>query len=340
MANNLSKGVKLELSSGEICHREPEFTQLLGKVRENILNIVNGNEEFTTVMITGSGTAAIEATISSLPKETHIGILNNGTYGERIKKITERYNIPFTEIKTESFPNLTKVENLIKDEKITHFAFVHHETSTGMLNPLEEISELCKNNNKTLIVDAISSIAVQELDIAKNNVDFLIGSSNKGIAGPEGLSFIIVKKEELEKTKDQGRNFYFDLYNNYKKQEKGQTPFTPAVRIFSGLNKGLDELNEEGVENRIKRFENISRTLREGMISFGFEILTDLDHASNVTTLIKLKNKSYDKLYSELKKKGFIIYSGINKETFRLCTFGDLKVEDILEFLDAIKEVK
>lgn len=324
----------------EISHREPEFTELLQGVRKKITRLVKGNEAFTTIMFTGSGTSALDATISSLPQNSYLAILNNGVYAERLQKIVQRYNFNFQEINFTGYPDLEKIEDTLQNSKMTHFLCVHHETCEGLLNPLNQVGTLCKKYNKILIVDAISSIAVQDIDVCRDNISFLIGSSNKGIGGAEGLSFIVVKKSELEKSQGQGRSFYLDLYSNYRKQKSGQTLFTPGVRIFSGLNEALHELNDETLEKRIERFSEIAKTLRVGIQKLGFEILTDLRHASNTVTWIGLGNRSYQELYNKLKEQGFVIYSGKDGNSARLCTFGNLHKKDIESFLKTLEEIK
>ncbi len=339
MANTLSSRVKTAMMREDICHREPEFTKLLHDVRNKIKNIVKADSKFATIMFTGSGTAALDAVISSLPKKASVVIINNGTYGGRLVGIAKKYGLSFKELRFGGYPDLKKIEDAIKKEDITHLFLVHHETVLGLLNPLTEIGKLCKKYKKTFIVDAISSIVVEELDIIKDNVSFLVGSSNKGIGGAEGLSFVVAKNSELEKTKECGRSFYLDLDLNYQKQERGQTLFTPAVRVFSGLDEALDELEEEGVDNRINRFKELSKILRGSISDLGFNILTDMEHASNTVTLVDLGNRTYQELHNKLKEKGFVIYSGVDDETFRVCTFGDLHKKDIERFLKVLGEL-
>lgn len=340
MANNLSTRVKRAMVEDEICHREPEFTRLLRGVRTKIVDVVEGNDDFTAVIFTGSGTAALDAVLSSLPNKSRIVVVNNGAYGERLVRIAERYGLDLKELRFDGYPDLEEIESALKDDSVTHMALVHHETVVGLLNPLKEVGELCRKHNKILIVDAISSVAVQDINVVADNISFIIGSSNKGIGGAEGLSFVVAKKSGLERMKDAGRCFYLDLYSNYVKQEDGQTLFTPAVRIFSGLNEALDELFEEGVVNRIKRFTDISKILRNGIENLGFEILTDLEHASNTATLVSLGDMSYADLYGKLKERGFVIYSGLDDKTFRLCTFGDIHKKDIVKFLGILRDIR
>jgi 2-aminoethylphosphonate-pyruvate transaminase len=224
----------------------------------------------------------------------------------------------------------------MRDDEIEYVAMVHHETSSGTLNPLNMVGKLCKKYNKKLIVDAISSIAVQDIDVVKDGITYLAGSSNKGIGGPEGISFVIVEKAEFEDMI--GRNFYLSLRENKFKQDEGQTLFTPAVRIFMGFNEALDELREEGLDNRKKRFAEIALVLRSGMKELGFKQLTEVP--SNVTTLFELGNNTFTELHKKLKMHNFIIYTGRDSNTFRLCTFGDLVKEDAERFIEIMRKLQ
>ncbi|MFC2048879.1 pyridoxal-phosphate-dependent aminotransferase family protein [Elusimicrobiota bacterium] len=340
MANNLSNRVKAAMVREEISHREPEFTELLQEVRRKIKDLAGGDEGYAVIMFTGSGTAALDSAIGSLSKNSHLAILNNGVYGQRLINIARQYGFHIEEVVFHGYPELTKIEEVMSSTDITHMLMVHHETSSGLLNPLKQIGDMCKKYKKELIVDAISSIAVQNIDVIKDNISFMIGSSNKGIGGAEGLSFIVAKKTELNNVDSRKQSYYLDLRSNYEKQERGQTLFTPAVRIFSGLNEALDELKEETIENRIRRFNRIAEKLRNGLKRLGYEILTDLEHPSNTVTLVNLGNIGYQELYTILKKEGFVIYSSAETTAFRLCTFGDLWMKDIQKFLEALEALK
>jgi len=336
MANNLDDWVKQAMVGDDICHREEEFTKLLQRIRGKLIETVKGTNKHSAVIIGGSGTAAIESVMSSLDKDkVQVLFLDNGYYGTRMRRIARRYELSSEEIIFEDVFKLSDVEGMIKNDKVTHVAMVHHETSTGTLNPLRMVGRLCKKYNKKLIVDAISSIGVQDLNIIDDNISYLMGSSNKGIGGAEGISFVIVEKTEVEHLV--GNNYYLSLRENLLKQNEGQTLFTPAVRIFQGFDKALDLLREEGIENRQKRFVEIAIELRKGMKELGFEMLTQCP--SSVTSLYSLGKYDFNTLHKQLKSKGYVIYTGLDDKTFRLCTYGTIQVEDIKKFLEVMKEI-
>ena len=339
MANTINDWVLQSMVGDNICHREKEFSDLLQRIRADILNIVKaGTEKYTVVILTGSGTAALESMCSAIPEKSKVLVLSNGHYGDRLHKIFSslRVGLKIEVMKFQNIMELSTIEKLIANEKMTHVAMVHHETSTGTLNPMGMIGKICKRRNAILMVDAISSIVMHDIDMERDNISFLAGSSNKGIGGPEGASFVVTERELLETY--QSKNYYLDLRANHTMQEKGQTLFTPAVRIFQGLDGALTLLKNEGIENRQKKFAEIAKVLREGMKNLGFELLTL--SPSNVASLYSLGNNDFDVLHKILKSKGFIIYTGINEQTFRLCTYGDLNLEDVKKFLEELGKIK
>jgi len=347
MANNLTERVKSVLGKEELSHREKEFSDILSAVRNKIKKVINADEEYTAIMLTGSGTAAVEAMVSNaIPPDKCLLVLNNGLYCQRIIDIARTYRIKTKAVDFgfAHYFNLEATEKAMADPEVSYVAMVHHETSSGILNPLRKVGTLCKRYHKTFLVDAISSIVSEDIDVTKDNIDFLAGSSNKGIQGAEGVSFVIAKLTKIKEMKSrQKQNLYLDLYANYEFQERGQTPFTPAVRIFVALNEALDELFEEGMDNRRRRYRTLADKIRESLLEMDLVLPIVPKHRSNTVTLVLLPNRvKYPKLHDELKKKGFVIYSG-NKiqqdETFRLCNVGDIQLSDVERFLAVFKKI-
>ncbi len=208
--------VKQALVVPDICPREQEFGDLGGKIRKKVVAVVNGEDSHTAVVLAGSGTAAVESCLSSVIGENHhVLILDNGAYGKRAEQIVNSYGISSTVYRIDwgEYPDLNKIEQLIQQTPdLTHFFFVHHETTTGMLNPLPELIQLCQQYNLVSIVDAMSSYAGMPIDVRKTPIDYLISSSNKCIQGFAGISMVIAKQKELESTeKIPLRNFYLNL---------------------------------------------------------------------------------------------------------------------------------
>ncbi len=343
--------VKISQIVSDICPREKEFEDLMKSIVKDLTEIAGGDEkDYTSILFGGSGTAAMDATINSVaPPNKKILIVNNGAYGERMVKIAEAYNIDYVELKFDwgKLPNLDKIESALKGEtEIACVATVHHETTTGILNPIKYIGNIAKKYNKVFIVDTISSFAGVPLDIKEFNIDFMMSASNKCIQGMAGVCFIICKKQELEKTKGYPRrSFYLNLYDQYEYfEEYHQMRFTPPVQVMYALRKAIDEFLEEGPENRIARYTKNWQILRKGVEEFGFKILTKAEDESRLLiTILYPKDPSFDfhKMHDALCEKGFTIYPGKlgKKNTFRLANIGAIDYKDIESFLVALKEV-
>ncbi|MFC1590740.1 pyridoxal-phosphate-dependent aminotransferase family protein [Candidatus Omnitrophota bacterium] len=222
---------------------------------------------------------------------------------------------------------------------------VHHETTTGLLNPLKGIASLCKKRGKILLVDGVSSIGGEKLKLKKWGIGLIIGSANKCIRGIPGLSFVIVSKSLIEEfSKGERRGYYLDLVKHCEVEEEGQTPFTPAVQAFYGFREALRELLEEGLDNRIEKYRETTGYLRGGLKKEGFRLLLPEKISSNTMTSVLLPNNlDYPALYKTCKDKGFIIYNAIGElegKIFRLGTVGIVKKGDIQRFLRVLKDAK
>ena len=342
---NVSKEVRETLNLPDICHREEEFFESLSRLNKNIIKLLNGIGTHDSILFVSSGTGANEAICTSIYGK--VLVINNGKYSDRICDILNKYYIPLNRLKlnpTEPI-NLDLVEEELKrDLEITHIYIVHHETTTGVLAPLRKIGELASKYNKLLCVDAISSLGGHELDLQKDNITFCAVSANKCLESFPGVSLVLAKTKELEKLKNKSRSFYFDLYNQWEKEQKGETPFTPAVQLVFALDRAIQELEKEGYENRIKRYKILALKMREGLKKLGFELLLFPEEIqSNILTTIKMPDRmNYWEVHDKLKERGITIYSGqevLNQRKFRIATLGSLREQDIDWFLQNLKEV-
>jgi 2-aminoethylphosphonate-pyruvate transaminase len=341
---NVSDEVREGLLCPDMCHREREFYDMLTDVRSKLVRIVGGDEDYTSVVFTGSGTASVEAVVCSV--QGKLLTIINGAYGRRIDAIGERYGIERTSIDFGfDCPRLDKIEEALRnDSKVSHVAIIHNETTTGILNPVHEVGVLAKRYNKTLIVDAISSVGGHQLNLIDDNIDFCIGSPNKCLGGLPGISFVVAKKSELERLRDEKRRgVYLDLYNQYRGEENMDIPFTFAIQSLSSFNVALDEFLSEGLENRIKRYRSLAGLLRDGLKDLGFKFLVETSQMSNVVTSVILpENVSYDYLHDKLKERGFIIYAGkgpFEDKSFRVGNMGALTRADVKNFLLCLGEI-
>ena len=344
---NVTDKVRDAQLRGDLCHREPEFSELMGSIRNKLVQAFNIEQEYTATLITGSGTAALEMAVSScLAPGRSILVIQNGVYGERIDKMTDVYRMDKC-VLTYSWgelPRLEAIEDALKnDPSIEVVAMVHHETTTGLLNPLPEIAALAQKHDKRLVVDCISSLGGDIIDLAKYPIDFVVGTANKCIHGLPGVSFVLHRKKDLCRVEDiPARSIYFNLADHHKAQEQGDTLFTPAVQAHYAFDAALDELIEETVKKRIARYRRTAERLRKGFEEIGLELLIPEGRRSNCLTALKLPDGiSYPWLHDRLKENGFIIYAGqglFNNKIFRIANMGDIRNEEFEKFLKVLKE--
>jgi 2-aminoethylphosphonate-pyruvate transaminase len=339
---NVTERVRRALLLPDICHREEEFSLLLSRVRQKLLSLFGVERTHTVALFSGSGTTALEAMLSSYAKENRaILVLSNGVYGDRMKTILEVHNTPVRVLAAGPgrFPPLADIERALRTDASIHaVAMVHHETSTGMLNPLTEVGRLAKKYGKKFLVDAVSSLGAEKIDFKKASVDLLAGTSGKCLHGFPGVSFVIISRKEAARLKDRkSRTLYMDLRHVLECEEKGDTPFTPAVQIFYAFDRALDELKEEGLARRIGHYAEKNALLEDGFSRLGLSFLVEKKFRSHVLTALWMPpGLSYKKLHDELKKAGFVIYAGqsaLKGRIFRVSNLGDVQARDLKRFL-------
>jgi 2-aminoethylphosphonate aminotransferase len=344
---NTSDTVKRALVVPDICPREKEFGYLMDGIRKDLVRVVHGGEEYVAVMFASSGTGAVEAALTSaIPPGKKVLIIDNGAYGSRMLAIARAFHIGVVHYKIAygDYPVVDDIRKLIlENEGISHIAVVHHETTTGMLNPVREISVMAHQLGIEMIVDTISSYAGLPIRVKEYNLEFMVSTSNKCIQGMPGLSFVILKKEVLGKLEPNRRSFYFDIFTQHTCFEKTlQTQFTPPVQVVYALRQALDEYFTETEEGRSKRYFTNWKLLYDGMCAIGFKPLLPIGQESHILTAFcepMVPEYDFEKMHDYLYQRGFTIYpgKGARKETFRLSVLGDLYKEDIVNFLAAME---
>ncbi|MCL2184472.1 MAG: 2-aminoethylphosphonate--pyruvate transaminase [Treponema sp.] len=332
----------------DICPREKEFGEIMKWVCRELTFFVSDSNEYETVIFGGSGTAADEVMISScVPQEGHILIVDNGSYGERLAKIASIYNLKHTVFKSSSYERLdiSSLENEFKTGKYSHLGIVYHETTTGLLNPLDIICPLAKKYNIVTIVDAVSAYAAIPMNLKKLCIDFMASTSNKNIQGIAGVGFVICNKKELEKLKGiPMRNYYLNLYDQWAYFTKtGQTRFTPPVQTLYALRQAILETKQETVEKRYKRYTDCWEMLIKAVKRLNLKLLVKEEEQSHLITAIyepQTSNYSFDILHDIAKKEGFTIYPGKlgNINTFRIANIGDIKPNEMHQFTEILEK--
>ena len=329
--------------------REDYFINIIKSVRKNLLKISDTNpNDYTTILMQGSGTFGNESVISSLPDKSKITVFSNGLYGGRLKEISSRYNKLHNYIELANNKQITPslFEDNIKYCNSSHIALVHNETTSGLINPINNLIPIAKKYNKKIIVDAISSYGGIPIDISKLDIDYLIGSSNKCLHGHPGLSFIIAKKNTLEECKSNKSNLSLNLYEQYLDfEKKDQFRFTPPVQIVNSLLKAIYELeNNGGILARYEKYTILNRIIYEELISLGFKLYLERDiNSPIVSTYIipdYLNNFDFELFARNLKKHKIILYpSPINNPNLiRIGNIGDIYINELKLCLTIFKD--
>jgi len=325
---------------------------IVQNIRERLVLLAEASpKNYTAALMQGSGTFCVESVIgSSVPQNGHLLVICNGAYGQRIAQIADKLRIKYTMLEGPEIlcPDLKKIESLLQREKdVTHIAVVHCETTTGILNPIEDIAVLARKFHKVMIVDAMSSFGGVPIAVEEWGIDFIVSSANKCIQGVPGFGFIIARKDEIKKCKGIARSLSLDLHDQWESMEngKGKWRFTSPTHVVRAFAQALDELDAEGgIENRFIRYATNQRLLVNGMRNLGFTALLSDTVQSPIITSFFAPNRpgyNFNTFYHSLKEKGFVIYPGkiSATETFRIGNIGEIYNDDIKNLLQAIKQI-
>lgn len=331
-----------------IGHREDEFSDLLDGINTKLLDLfeIDKKDAYYPVLLTGSGTAANESVLSSIVGKRHILIISNGEFGERLVKISKLHNRNTHNIAFQwgEVINTDRVEKYLKSHQVDIIAMVHHETSTGMLNPVEKIGRLSKKYKTKFFVDCVSSAGAETILPEKWNITFCSTGTGKAISSLPGLGVIVGKKSAFKALKNEkSRTAYLNLYNLYHYSHTlKQTPNTPAVHLFYALDQALSNIFEVGLTNWRAQIAARAQILRDGMTELGLQFLLSPEHMSaSVTTVYVPTHISPDALRAKLKGRSIIIYSGkgpIAKTVFQVGNIGILQDSHLKLFIKSLSE--
>ena len=334
----------------DICPREKEFAGLMKGLRSDLLKIVHAPEnQYTSVLFCGSGTINIDICINSLvPEGKKILVVNNGAYNSRAVEVCEMYHIPHFNLKSSVYkqPDLKQVEQTLKDNPDVAVVYCcHHETGTGVLNPIREIGALAHQYGAIFISDTTSTLGMIPLDVVKDNVDFCMASAQKGLMAMSGLSFIIGRTDIIKASKDYPtRSYYCNLYLQYEYFEKtGEMHFTPPVQTIYATIQALKEYFEVGEDSKFARHRAVYEAIHQGVAELGFKTVIDPKIESGLVVSVLYpddSNFTFEKIHDYCYERGFTIYPGkiSTTNTFRLCALGTITPEDINQFFVVLKE--
>ncbi|HID20080.1 MAG TPA: alanine--glyoxylate aminotransferase family protein [Methanophagales archaeon] len=335
------------MSKPMIPHRGDEFKQLYVEIVENLKGIFQTRNDL--FVLSGSGTCAMEAAIGNLVNdETRIVCIASGKFGERFYEIAERYteNVTTVNFNWGSPIELGRVREALESNPDV-VTMVHNETSTGILNPVEEVGKLAKRHDAVFVLDCITSIGGDNVPVDQLGVDIAIVGSQKCLGAPPGLSAISVSDKVLDIMRaNRKRPYYMDLIAYKKSLEKKQTPYTPALPLFFALHESLEVLIEEGMAKRIERHKMLSAMVRSAVTSLGltlFPQLNEVSDYSNTVTAINIPSGFTDEqLKGGMRKKGVIVAGGQEKlkgKIFRMATMGNITEKEVSKATRALEEV-
>jgi len=344
-----SPGVKAAMQR-DVGSRDAEFLAVVARVRRTLLELAGAPPPgpYECVLVQGSGTYGIEAVVSSaVPEGGRLLVFVNGAYGARIARIGRVHDLDTVEVR---IPEDRRVEpadvaaRLAADARVSHVAVVHCETSTGLMNPVEEIGAAVRSAGRTCVVDSMSAFGGVPLDVPSAGIDFLVSSSNKCIEGVPGFAFVIARRTALEACAGRARTLALDLHDQWKGLEAtGQFRFTPPTHAILAFDRALAELAEEGgVEGRARRYLENHAVLIAGMRALGFEaFLPDLVQGPIITSFRYPDHPrfSFDALYRGLSDRGFVIYPGklTDAACFRIGNIGRIDANSMRRLLEAVE---
>jgi len=337
----LSSRVRAALSGPDVCHREPEYAALQTDVRERLHAVHGASTQHAAVLLSGSGTSAVEAMLGSLvPRDGRALVASNGVYGERMTAILEIQGKAHTVVRSEWTGAIAveEVARVLGEGEYSHVVAVHHETTTGRLNDVGGLSQACRRHGVPLLLDAVSSYGGERLDLAGWNVEACAATANKCLHGAPGVAFVVARREALTRSAA-SPSLSLDLARHFAEQEEGAPLFTPPVHVMRALAEALAEhVDEGGWEARRARHRELSDVVRRGLCGLGFGLLLPSadDYAASLTSFSLPIGTAFEDLHGPLKERGFVIYPGqrgLRSTIFRVAVMGDLDHADMESFV-------
>jgi 2-aminoethylphosphonate-pyruvate transaminase len=328
--------------------RDEAFIAMTARVRARLLVLANAEASHVCVPVQGSGTFAIEAAIGTLvPKDGKLLVLVNGAYGKRMVRIAQvmRRAVIAEETAEDKPVSPAALQSLLEsDPLVTHVAVVHCETTSGILNPIVEVAEVCAMQARPLIIDAMSTFGALPLDARRLPFEAVVASASKCLEGVPGIGFAIIRRDALERSRGNAYSLSLDLEDQWRSfAANGQWRFTPPTHVLAALDRALDELAAEGgVEGRLARYRRNHEVLIEGMADLGFETLLPrpLQVPIIVTFLPPADSAfAFARFYELLRERGFIIYPGklTGADGFRVGCIGRLGEAEMRAAVDAVR---
>ena len=281
------------MSKAVVNHRGAKYGEILTETTELMSKVFQTPNK--SYLLTGSGTAAMETAVANTvaPGEKMLNIVG-GKFGERFMKIAQTHGIDAQELAVKWGTAVTPKqieEALDADEDIKAITVVHNETSTGVAAPIEEIGKVMKNYDALYIVDTVSSLGGDHVDVEKFGIDVCVTGSQKCLAAPPGMAAITLSDDAWKAVDNVETNtFYLDLKAARKSGDKNppETPYTPSVSLTYAMNEALKIVMEEGLENRVARHHKAAKASVAAVKALGLELFADEAVSSATVTAVKI----------------------------------------------------
>ncbi|MFP5521816.1 2-aminoethylphosphonate--pyruvate transaminase [Peptococcus simiae] len=332
----------------DYCTWDDDYKQVTQWIRKTLLDIAQVSDAvYDTVLLQGSGSYAVEASLSSFldPAADKLLVISNGKYGERIVEMArcQGLNHEVYALDYDQVPAADRVTEILDgDPAISHVFMVHNETTSGILNPLEEIGQVVQSRGKVFMLDAMSSFGAVPIDMEPISV--LVTSANKCLQGVPGFAIILAKKDLLEGGQGKSRSVVLDLCAQYAEMKKeGKWRFTSPTHTVMAFRQALEEyLAEGGLEARHQRYANNQKVLSAGMEKLGFKPYVSADKQGPIITSFLYPTEgrfNFNDMYAFMKDNGYVIYPGklTDVETFRIGNIGELYQEDMEQVVALFK---
>lgn len=319
-------------------------------IRRDLVEIVHGDpNEYTAVLFCGSGTINIDVCLNSLlPAEKKILVVNNGAYSTRAVEVCQYYGLPHIDLSfpVDRLPDLAAVRKALQDDPDIALVYAtHHETGTGILNPIREIGALAHEYGAAFIADTTSSYAMRPINVHEENIDFCMASAQKGLMAMAGLSFVIGRADMIRQSAScPRRSYYCNLFMQYDFFEKtGEMHFTPPVQTVYATRQAIEEYFAEGEMEKWARHTAVFEAIHKGLSKLGFRDMIKREWQAGLVVAVKYPadvNWDFEKVHDYCYARGFTIYPGkiADQNTFRLCALGAITPKDIEDFFVVLEE--
>jgi len=328
-------------------HRTSEFGKIFVEVIEGMKYVFQTKND--VLMVTGSGTAAMEAAVVNLLSVgDEVIVASCGNFGDRWENICNAYGVKVHKVAVEwgQAINPKDVENVLKQNKNIKAVFTTHtETSTGIVNDIEAIGRIVKDTDAVLVVDTVSGLVNQKFLTDEWFVDVAVTGSQKGLMCPPGLSFATVSPKAWKLVeKSTLPKFYLDFKKMRKSIDNKETPFTPAVSLVVAIHKAIEIIKEKTLEKIWVDTEKLAKATRAAVKSMGLKIFCDENHISNIVTPISMpENVDGQKVVKTLREEfGVSIAGGQGKlkgKIVRIAHMGYIDKTDLvvgISFLEVV----